>query len=54
MREPPRVVGGLAYFGGWLSAAVHRSRRAEREVISFTRREQRRRMRELFLRGFAA
>ena len=51
MSEPPRVVGGLAYGGGWLLAAAARAPRAAPEVRAAVRREQlgriRRRLRRL-------
>jgi poly-beta-1,6-N-acetyl-D-glucosamine synthase len=40
MPERPRVLGGLAYFGGWLSAGVRRLPRAEPDVRREMRRSQ--------------
>lgn len=47
MRERPRVIGGLAYFGGWASAGVRRLPRAEPEVRHEVRRQQLARIRAL-------
>jgi poly-beta-1,6-N-acetyl-D-glucosamine synthase len=44
MRERPRVVGGLAYAGGWLHAARDGAPRAEPEVRQLVRGEQRQRL----------
>jgi poly-beta-1,6-N-acetyl-D-glucosamine synthase len=44
MRRRPRVVGGVAFFWGWLRAAVSRERRADAPTRSFFRAQQRRRM----------
>lgn len=49
VRERPRLVAGAAYLAGWLSAAVRRAPRAERELVRFVRREQRARMRAIVL-----
>jgi biofilm PGA synthesis N-glycosyltransferase PgaC len=40
MSDPPRVIGGLNYIVGWISAALHRSPRAEPEVRAVVRRGQ--------------
>lgn len=40
MPERPRVIGGLAYLGGWMAAGVRRLPRAEPEVRREVRREQ--------------
>jgi hypothetical protein len=45
MREQPRVLGGLAYFGGWLAAGMRRLPRAEPEVRREMRRAQMERIR---------
>ena len=45
MREKPRVLGGLAYLGGWLAAGVRRLPRAEPEVRREIRRSQLERVR---------
>jgi len=45
MRERPRVLGGLAYFGGWLAAGLRRLPRAEPEVRREMRRSQMERIR---------
>ena len=45
MREKPRVLGGLAYLGGWLAAGVRRLPRAEPEVRREMRRSQLERVR---------
>jgi biofilm PGA synthesis N-glycosyltransferase PgaC len=49
VRERPRLVAGAAYLAGWLTAAVRRAPRAERELVRFVRREQRARMRAIVL-----
>jgi poly-beta-1,6-N-acetyl-D-glucosamine synthase len=46
----PRGVGGAAYLGGWLAAAMRRDPRAEPELVRFVRAEQRGRMRDAVLR----
>jgi poly-beta-1,6-N-acetyl-D-glucosamine synthase len=51
MRDRPRVLGGLAYLAGWLDSAVHRRPRAESELVSFVRRRQRRRIRDVVAQG---
>jgi poly-beta-1,6-N-acetyl-D-glucosamine synthase len=51
MRHRPLVVGGLAYLGGWLGAAVHRAPRAELETRRYLRREQLHRLQTTVLRG---
>jgi glycosyltransferase involved in cell wall biosynthesis len=51
MRDRPRVLGGAAYLGGWLRPAIRRDARAEPDVVSFVRREQRQRMRQLVTRS---
>jgi biofilm PGA synthesis N-glycosyltransferase PgaC len=51
MRNRPRIVGGAAYFGAWLGAALRRAPRAEPEVRELMRREQGQRIRKLLLRG---
>jgi hypothetical protein len=38
--DRPRLLGGLAYVGGWLGAAAGRVPRAEPELRRFVRREQ--------------
>ncbi len=40
MPERPRVIGGLAYLGGWMRAGLRRSPRAEPEVRRDVRRMQ--------------
>lgn len=40
MSDPPRVIGGLNYVIGWVSAALHRLPRAEPEVRAVVRRGQ--------------
>jgi poly-beta-1,6-N-acetyl-D-glucosamine synthase len=40
MSEPPRVIGGLNYIFGWLSAGLRRRPRAEPEVRAVVRRGQ--------------
>ncbi len=45
MPERPRVLGGLAYFGGWLGAGLRRLPRAEPEVRREMRRSQLERIR---------
>lgn len=45
MGEKPRVVGGLAYLGGWLAAAARRLPRAEPAVRREMRRSQMERIR---------
>lgn len=40
MSDPPRVIGGLNYIVGWISAALHRAPRAEPEVRAVVRRGQ--------------
>jgi glycosyltransferase involved in cell wall biosynthesis len=40
MSDPPRVIGGLNYVVGWISAALPRSPRAEPEVRAVVRRGQ--------------
>jgi poly-beta-1,6-N-acetyl-D-glucosamine synthase len=44
LREPPRLLGGASYFAGWLLAALRRAPRAERELRTYVRRDQLRRM----------
>jgi len=48
--QRPRGVGGAAYLGGWLAAAMRRDPRAEPELVRFVRAEQRGRMRDAVLR----
>jgi poly-beta-1,6-N-acetyl-D-glucosamine synthase len=45
MRSRPFVLGGVGYLGGWCGAALRRAPRAEPELRSFVREDQRRRMR---------
>jgi glycosyltransferase involved in cell wall biosynthesis len=40
MRHRPRLIGGLAYLGGWLEAALRRRPRAEPAVVSYMRERQ--------------
>jgi glycosyltransferase involved in cell wall biosynthesis len=40
MSDPPRVIGGINYIVGWVSAALHRLPRAEPEVRAVVRRGQ--------------
>jgi len=40
MRHRPRLIGGLAYLGGWVGAALRRRPRAEPAVVSYMRRRQ--------------
>jgi hypothetical protein len=49
--DRPRVLGSLAYLGGWADAAVRRSPRAEAEVLRFVRQEQLRRIRRRVVGG---
>ena len=51
MRRPPRVLGGAAYLGAWLGAALRRAPRAEKDVIELMRRQQRSRIQNKLLRG---
>ncbi|HVD06548.1 MAG TPA: glycosyltransferase family A protein [Gemmatimonadaceae bacterium] len=44
MRHRPPLIGGLAYFGGWLEAALRRRPRAEPAVVSYMRRRQLKRL----------
>jgi hypothetical protein len=44
VRDRPRLLGALAYVGGWLSGAARRAPRAEPELRRFVRREQLRRI----------
>jgi O-antigen ligase len=45
VRQPPLVVGSLAYLAGWTGAAIRGEPRAEPEVRRFVRHEQLRRLR---------
>ena len=45
MPEKPRVLGGLAFLGGWMRAGLQRSPRAEPEVRREVRRTQLKRIR---------
>jgi len=40
MRHRPALVGGLAYLGGWLGAALRRAPRAEPAVVNYMQRRQ--------------
>ena len=51
MRYRPFVLGGLAYLGGWLGAALSRAPRAEPAARRYLRREQLRRLQATVLRG---
>jgi poly-beta-1,6-N-acetyl-D-glucosamine synthase len=46
LRERPLVLGAAHYLAGWLSAAVRRVPRVDRETRLFVRREQRRRVKQ--------
>jgi glycosyltransferase involved in cell wall biosynthesis len=48
MRDKPFVLGGLAFFWGWLQAAVRREPRAEAETRSFFRAQQLQRIARAF------
>lgn len=48
MRDEPLVLGGLAFFWGWLQAAVRREPRAEAETRSFFRAQQLHRLARAF------
>jgi hypothetical protein len=50
MRHRPRIVGSLAYLGGWLGAALQRAPRAEPAARRYLQREQRRRLQAAALR----
>jgi poly-beta-1,6-N-acetyl-D-glucosamine synthase len=43
--ERPRVVGGLSYVAGWVTAALRRAPRAEPELRAYVRRAQLQRLR---------
>lgn len=45
MRNPPRVIGGLAYAAGWATAPWHHVDRVPEDIRSAKRAEQRRQMR---------
>lgn len=47
MRERPWVLAGLSYLAGYIGAALRRAPRAQPDVIAFSRREQRRRLRQV-------
>jgi poly-beta-1,6-N-acetyl-D-glucosamine synthase len=51
MRYRPFILGGLAYLGGWLGAALSRAPRAEPAARRYLRREQLRRLQATVLRG---
>jgi poly-beta-1,6-N-acetyl-D-glucosamine synthase len=53
MRHRPRLVGGLAYLGGWLGAAVRRAPRAEPEVVSYVQHRQLKRIQRSLTRSEA-
>jgi biofilm PGA synthesis N-glycosyltransferase PgaC len=44
MPERPLILGGVAYFAGWLLAALRRAPRAEPELRAYVRHDQLRRM----------
>jgi poly-beta-1,6-N-acetyl-D-glucosamine synthase len=50
MRHRPRLVGGVAYLGGWLGAALRGAPRAEPAVLSFMQRRQAERMQAFLMR----
>ena len=50
---PATVVGGLAYLGGWLGAAVRRAPRAEPEVVSYVQHRQLKRIQKSLTRSEA-
>ena len=50
MRHRPRLVGGLAYLGGWLGAALRGAPRAEPAVLNFMQRGQVERMQAFLMR----
>ncbi len=54
MRHRPRLVGSLAYLGGWLGAALQRAPRAEPAARRYLQREQRRRLQAAALRRGAS
>lgn len=47
----PRLVGGAAYLGAWLGAALRRAPRAERDAITLMRRQQLARIHARLQRG---
>lgn len=51
MSETPRVIGGLNYIAGWISAGIRRLPRAEPEVRAVVRRGQLQRIRRRLLPG---
>jgi poly-beta-1,6-N-acetyl-D-glucosamine synthase len=48
MRDKPLLLGGIAFFCGWLQAAVRQEPRAEEETRSFFRAQQLQRMARAF------
>ena len=52
-RHRPLILGGLAYLGGYLQAALRRAPRAEPAARRYLRREQLHRLQGAFLRGGA-
>ncbi len=51
MRHRPRLLGGLAYLGGWLGAVLQRAPRAEPPARRYLQREQLRRLQAALRRG---
>ena len=51
--DPPRIVGGLNYLVGWLSAAIRSYPRADRDQRAFLAREHRERLRRELVRRVA-